>query len=156
MSEFTAKIVGGVTKRLTLNYGLRWDRIEPWYEKYNQIATFAPGRQSVVFPGAPAGILFPTDPGVPRTLAPPGNLDFAPRIGLAWTPDIGGAGKTSIRASYGMFYTAIEALTIGIESANAPYGTTYTSPAPPLFATPFVIAATGQTLDNTFQYSLRH
>src|SRR6202167_2678926 len=22
---------------LTLNYGLRWDRIEPWYEKYNQI-----------------------------------------------------------------------------------------------------------------------
>ena len=72
-----------VKKNLTLNYGLRWDRIEPWYEKYNQIATFEPGRQSVVFPGAPAGILFPTDPGVPRTLAPPGNLDFAPRIGLA-------------------------------------------------------------------------
>jgi hypothetical protein len=143
-----------VTKRLTLNYGLRWDRIEPWYEKYNQIATFAPGRQSVVFPGAPAGILFPTDPGVPRTLAPPGNLDFAPRIGLAWTPDIGGAGKTSIRASYGMFYTAIEALTIGIESANAPYGTTYTSPAPPLFATPFVIAATGQNLGQYFPVQL--
>ena len=76
-----------VKKNLTLNYGLRWDRIEPWYEKYNQIATFAPGRQSVVFPGAPAGILFPTDPGVPRTLAPPGNLDFAPRIGLAYAPD---------------------------------------------------------------------
>jgi hypothetical protein len=31
-------------KNLTLNYGLRWDRIVPWYEKYNQIATFAPGR----------------------------------------------------------------------------------------------------------------
>ncbi|MGA7315666.1 MAG: carboxypeptidase regulatory-like domain-containing protein, partial [Silvibacterium sp.] len=29
---------------LTLNYGLRWDRIEPWYEKYNQISTFAAGR----------------------------------------------------------------------------------------------------------------
>ncbi len=78
-----------VTKNLTLNYGLRWDRIEPWYEKYNQIATFAPGRQSVVFPGAPAGILFPGDPGVPRTIAPPGNLDFAPRIGLAYSPDNG-------------------------------------------------------------------
>ena len=75
-----------MTKNLTLNYGLRWDRIEPWYEKYNQIATFEPGRQSVVFPGAPAGILFPTDPGVPRTLAPPGNRDFAPRIGLAYAP----------------------------------------------------------------------
>ncbi|MGD0616770.1 MAG: carboxypeptidase regulatory-like domain-containing protein [Bryobacteraceae bacterium] len=50
-------------KNLTLNYGLRWDRIEPWYEKYNQLATFVPGQQSVVFPGAPAGIVFPTDPG---------------------------------------------------------------------------------------------
>ncbi len=140
-----------VKKNLTLNYGLRWDRIEPWYEKYNQLATFAPGQQSVVFPGAPAGILFPTDPGVPRTLAPAGNLDFAPRIGVAWSP---GGGKTSVRASYGMFYTAIEALTIGILSANAPYGTTYTSPAPPLFATPFVTAATGQNAGQYFPVDL--
>jgi Carboxypeptidase regulatory-like domain/TonB dependent receptor len=138
-------------KNLTLNYGLRWDRIEPWYEKYNQIATFEPGRQSVVFPGAPAGILFPTDPGIPRTLAPAGNKDFAPRIGLAYSPD---NGKTSIRASYGMFYTAIEALAIGVSSANAPYGTTYTSPAPPLFATPFVTAATGQNMGQYFPVSL--
>ena len=72
-----------------------------------KLAVFAPGEQSVVFPGAPAGILFPTDPGVPRTLAPPGNHDFAPRVGLAYAPD----SKTSLRASFGMFYTAIEALT---------------------------------------------
>jgi hypothetical protein len=153
-----------ILRSLTLNYGLRWDRIEPWYEKYNQIATFDPGKQSVVFPGAPAGILYPTDPGVPRTLAPPGNLDFAPRIGLAYSPRatgdsllatlLGGPGKTSIRASYGMFYTAIEALTIGVMSANAPYGTTYTSPAPPLFATPFVTAATGQNLGQYFPVTL--
>jgi len=140
-----------IKKNLTLNYGLRWDRIEPWYEKYNQLATFAPGRQSIVFPGAPAGILFPTDPGVPPTLAPPGNLDFAPRIGLAYSPD---NGNTSIRASYGMFYTAIEALSIGISSANAPYGTTYTSPAPPLFATPFVTAANGQNVGQYFPVQL--
>ena len=140
-----------VKKNLTLNYGLRWDRIEPWYEKYNQIATFAPGRQSVVFPGAPAGILFPSDPGVRRNLAPAGNLDFAPRIGLAYSPD---NGKTSLRASYGMFYTAIEALSIGISSANAPYGTTYSSPAPPLFATPFVTAANGQSVGQYFPVQL--
>lgn len=140
-----------IRKDLTLNYGLRWDRVEPWYEKYNQIATFVPGQQSVVFPGAPAGILFPTDPGVPRTVAPAGNADFAPRIGLAWAP---GSGKTSIRASYGMFYTAIEALTIGISSANAPYGTTYTSPAPPLFSTPFITAATGQNEGQYFPVQL--
>jgi hypothetical protein len=153
-----------VTRSLTLNYGLRWDRIEPWYEKYNQIATFVPGKQSVVFPGAPAGILYPTDPGVPRTLAPPGNRDFAPRIGLAYSPSafgsgplaqlLGGPGRTSIRASYGIFYSAIEALTIGVMSANAPYGTTYTSPAPPLFATPFVTAATGENLGQTFPVAL--
>jgi hypothetical protein len=153
-----------VARSLTLNYGLRWDRIEPWYEKYNQIATFVPGEQSVVFPGAPAGILYPGDPGVPRTLAPPGNLDFAPRVGLAYSPSasgygalaklLGGPGKTSIRASYGMFYSAIEALTIGVMSANAPYGTTYTSPAPPLFSTPFVTAASGQDLGQYFPVTL--
>ena len=38
-----------IRPNLTLNYGLRWDRIEPWYEKYNGISAFAPGRQSVVF-----------------------------------------------------------------------------------------------------------
>jgi Carboxypeptidase regulatory-like domain len=139
---------------LTLNYGLRWDRIEPWYEKYNQLAVLEPGKQSVVFPTAPAGILFPTDPGVPRTLAPPGDKAFAPRFGLAYSPNansdsflgkiLGGPGQTSFRAGAGMFYTAIEALTIGVLAANAPYGTTYTSPTPPLFSTPFISASTGQ------------
>jgi hypothetical protein len=153
-----------LSRSFTLNYGLRWDRIEPWYEKYNQIATFIPGEQSVVFPGAPAGIVYPTDPGVSRTLAPPGNRDFAPRIGLAYSPTasgdgwlakfLGGPGKTSIRASYGVFYTAIEALTIGVMSANAPYGTTYTSPAPPLFSTPFVTAANGRDLGQYFPVTL--
>jgi hypothetical protein len=153
-----------IRPNLTLNYGLRWDRIEPWYEKYNQIATFEPGKQSIVFPGAPAGILYPTDPGVPRTLGPPGNLDFAPRIGLAYSPYasgdgvlakiLGGPGKTSVRASFGMFYTAIEALTLSVMSANAPYGITYTSPAPPLFATPFITASNGQNLGQTFPVTL--
>ena len=154
----------GLSRHLTFNYGLRWDRIEPWYEKYNQIATFMPGEQSVVFPNAPPGIAYPTDPGVSRTLAPPGNRDFAPRIGSAYSPSssgdglfsklVGGPGKTSIRATYGMFYTAIEALSIGVMSANAPYGSTYTSPAPPLFADPFVTAASSQNLGQPFPLKL--
>jgi len=53
-----------------------------------------------------------------------------------------------------MFYTAIEALTIGVMSANAPYGTTYTSPAPPLFATPFVTASSGNNLPQVFPATL--
>jgi hypothetical protein len=153
-----------IKSNLTLNYGLRWDRIEPWYEKYNQISTFVPGAQSVAFPGAPVGILFPTDPGVPRTLAPAGNRDFAPRIGIAYSPNaagngllgkiFGGPGQTSFRASFGTFYTAIEALTLSVLSANAPYGTTYSSPAPPLFSTPFVTAASGQNLGQYFPVTL--
>jgi hypothetical protein len=149
---------------LTLNYGLRWDRIEPWYEKNNGISTFEPGKQSLVFPEAPVGILFPTDPGVPRTLAPPGNLDFAPRIGVAYSPEgtegtllgtiLGGPGKTSVRAGFGMYYTAIEALTVGILAGNAPFGITYSSPAPPLFATPFITASTGQFQGQPFPVAL--
>ncbi len=148
---------------VTLNYGIRWDRIEPWYEKYNQISTFAPGRQSVVFPGAPAGILYPSDPGVRRTIAPPGE-EFSPRLGLAYTPTanrggflnklLGETGKTSIRAGFGMFYTAVEALTVSVAAANAPYGTTYSSPAPPLFNNPFVTASTGQNFGQPFPLDL--
>jgi len=153
-----------ICSNLTLNYGLRWDRIEPWYEINNGISTFEPGIQSQVFPGAPAGILYPGDRGVPRTLAPPGNLDFAPRVGLAYSPDaasdtllgkiFGGPGDTSIRAGFGVYYQAIEALSIGILAANAPFGITYTSPAPPLFATPFITASSGQFLGQPFPANL--
>jgi hypothetical protein len=152
-----------VCPTLVLSYGLRWDRVEPWYEKYNGISTFIPGRQSKVFPGAPDGLLFPGDPGVPRTLAPPGNRDFSPRIGLAWSPSaqegllgdlLGGAGKTSIRAGFGTYYTAIEALSIGILAGNPPFGITYSSPAPPLFATPFVTASSGQFNGQPFPVNL--
>ncbi len=148
-----------VRSNVTLNYGLRWDRIEPWYEKYNQISTTEPGKQSVVFPGAPEGILYPTDPGVRRTLAPPGD-EFSPRIGLVYSPDsasdgfigkiLGGPGKTSLRAGFGMYYTSIEALTLGVLAANAPYGTTYSSPAPPLFSNPFITASNGENLGQYF------
>jgi hypothetical protein len=147
---------------LTLNYGLRWDRIAPWSEKYNEISTFVPGRQSVLFPGAPEGFLFPGDPGIPRTLAPVSNLGFSPRIGLAWSPQVsggllgkilGGPGGTSIRTGFGKFYSAIEAVSISVLAANSPYGTTYTSPAPPLFADPFITASNGQNFGQPFPYT---
>ncbi len=153
-----------VRSNLTLNYGVRWDRIEPWSEKNNGISTFSPGKQSAVFPRAPAGILFPGDPGILRTLAPPGNLDFGPRVGLAYSPEarevtllgkvLGGPGKTSVRAGFGMDYTAIEALTVGILAGNAPFGITYSSPAPPLFATPFISASTGLDQGQPFPVAL--
>jgi hypothetical protein len=145
---------------LTLNYGLRWDVLPPWHEKYNQLQTLAPGEQSVVYPGAPTGLLFPGDAGVPATLAPTRYDNLAPRFGVAWSPHsgdtgwgqklTGGAGRTNVRAGFGLFYTAIEGLSAGIMSANPPYGYDYTSLAPPLFETPFVTAATGQSVGQRF------
>lgn len=140
-----------LSSELTLNYGVRWDRIRPWLEKFNQLQTLVKGEQSKVFPDAPLGLVFPGDPGVPRSLAPARN-DFAPRVGIAWSPFsltpwihalTGQPGQTSIRTGYGIFYTAYEGLSAGIMSANPPYGYTYTSAAPPLFGSPFTVAATG-------------
>jgi hypothetical protein len=144
---------------LTLNYGLRWEASTPWYEKHNQIETIVPGVQSVVFPGAPTGWLFPGDPGVPRTLAPTRYNNFGPRVGLAYSPGgssglsrrfFGGPGKTSIRMSYGVFYTAFEDATSFNEVGDAPFGYFWSSPAPPLFATPFVDRATGNNEGQRF------
>jgi hypothetical protein len=148
------------TSRLTLNYGVRWDRIRPWLEKYNQLQTLIKGEQSQVFPGAPQGLVFPGDPGVSDSLAPPRN-NFSPRAGIAYSPSgaargslldkiVGPAGTTSIRLGYGMYYTAYEGLSAGIMSANPPYGYTYTSAAPPLFASPFTVAATGANAGQRF------
>ncbi|MGA8593845.1 MAG: TonB-dependent receptor [Bryobacteraceae bacterium] len=141
-----------IEPNLTLNYGLRWEVTSPWYEVNNQLETIVPGLQSQVFPGAPTGWVFPGDPGIPRTLAPVRHNNFAPRIGLAYSPDwssgllgklTGGPGKTSIRAAFGMFYTAFEDATGFNEVGDAPFGFFYVSPEPPLLATPFVDRGTG-------------
>ena len=141
-----------IRPRLTLNYGVRWDVIMPWYEKYNQIQTLIPGEQSVVFPGAPAGLVFPGDPGVSRGLATVRWNNLSPRLGLAWAPGgasglartlFGDADKSSIRLGFGRFFSAVEGVSAGVMAGDAPYGSTYSSPAPPLFADPFITASTG-------------
>ncbi|HTS09230.1 MAG TPA: TonB-dependent receptor [Candidatus Eisenbacteria bacterium] len=145
---------------LTLNYGLRWDVLPPWREKYNQLQTFVLGQQSEVYPGAPAGIVFPGDRGIPSTLAPTRWADFSPRLGVAYSPNFddgllrdffGGPGKTSIHAGFGLFHTAIEGLSAGIMSACAPYGYDYDSTGGrPLFNEPFRSATTGGTNGQPF------
>ncbi len=144
---------------LTLNYGLRWDVLPYWREKYNQLQTAVLGQQSLVYPDAPRGMVFPGDPGVPSTLAPTRYSNFAPRAGLAWAPNFqngllrsifGDSQTTSIRLGYGLYYTAIEGLSAGIMSANPPYGMDFDSFGPPLFENPFVIAATGEDTGQRF------
>jgi hypothetical protein len=91
-----------LTSRLTINYGLRYEVPSPYTEIHNYQNLWIPGRQSVVFPSAPTGLLYPGDPGVPRGLIPTDRAAFAPRVGLAW--DVRGDGKWLVTAAYGIFY----------------------------------------------------
>lgn len=148
-----------VEPNLTFNYGLRWDLLPAWREKYNQLQTLVLGDQSLVYPGAPRGLVFPGDPGVPSTLAPTRYKNFAPRIGVSYSPKpsndllrtlFGDSEKSVIRAGYGINYSAFEGLSAGIMSANPPYGYDYTSLAPPMFADPFMLAGSGQSVLQPF------
>jgi hypothetical protein len=142
---------------LTLNFGVRWELMQYWSEKQNQIPTFILGEQSKVYPGAPTSLVYPTDAGVPNTLVPEGSR-FAPRLGLAYSPKnssgilgkiIGGAGKTSIRTGYGIFYSVIQGNTIAFDEPQPPYGLSFTN-NDTLFATPFITASDGSVHVNPF------
>ncbi|HXY02784.1 MAG TPA: TonB-dependent receptor [Terriglobales bacterium] len=91
-----------ITSRLTLNLGLRYELPLPATENKNRMNLFVPGAHSSVIPNAPAGLLYPGDPGVPAGLIPAEKTAFAPRVGFAWNP--GGHGKTVVSAAYGIFY----------------------------------------------------
>ncbi len=148
-----------VTPNLTLNYGLRWEFSQPWYDTQGKIETLIPGEQSVLFPagtcdgctGAPTGWVVPGDPGVPKTLAPTQYHNFSPRLGLAYSPSwdsgflstlTGGPGKTSIRAGFGLYYSAFEDLTQFQEIGDAPFGLFWFQSGS-FFNTPFMDRDTG-------------
>jgi hypothetical protein len=134
------------TPDLTLNLGLRWEVSMPWYDTQGKIQTWVKGEQSTVFPNSPAGLVYPGDPGIPKTLAPTRYNNIGPRIGIAYSPSFsdgvlgkvfGGSGKSSIRASYGLYYTSVEDLNLFYEVADAPFGLYWTSPGSVDFSEPF-------------------
>jgi hypothetical protein len=151
-----------VKSNLTLNLGLRWEVSMPWYDTQGKIQTFNPGQTSTLFPLAPSGLVFPGDPGIPKTLAPTRYDNIGPRLGLAYSPGFsdgilgkifGGPGKTSIRAAYGLYYTSVEDLNLFYEVADAPFGLYWTSPVSVMFDEPFRIRATGQSLGQRFPFT---
>lgn len=91
-----------VSSRLTLNLGLRYELDSPDTETNNLQNLWVPGAQSRVMPSAPAGLLYPGDPGVPVGLIPTEKTAFAPRVGLAYDPTR--SGKWLVSAAYGIFY----------------------------------------------------
>jgi hypothetical protein len=159
---FFAQDTWKVKPNLTLNYGLRWEINMPWFDTQGKTETIIKGEQSVVFPGSPLGYVVPGDPGVPSTVSPTGFHNFAPRVGLAYSPAaqdgflgkvFGGAGKTSIRAAFGIYYLGAADLgNFGI-IGDAPFGIYWQSTAPSIFETPFQTRATGAAQLNPFPFT---
>jgi hypothetical protein len=88
--------------RFALNYGLRYEIINPNTETRDRLNAFVPGQQSQKEPTAPTGLLFPGDPGIPRGIASAYYKGFMPRVGFVWDPT--GQGRWAVRAAYGIFY----------------------------------------------------
>lgn len=101
-------------RRLTLNYGLRYEYQTPWVEKFDRMFTFDPATGSMVTAGSSIpGDLVPAvaatlpirtakDAGLPlRSLMNSDGNNFSPRLGLAYRPF--GDATTVIRAGYGLY-----------------------------------------------------
>lgn len=90
---------------ITVSAGLRYEISPPFVDTNDALNAFHPGKQSVRFPDAPAGLVYPNDPGVPRGTYATDKNNIAPRLGIVWDPS--GEGRTSVRAAWGVFYDAL-------------------------------------------------
>jgi hypothetical protein len=130
-------------ERVTFNLGLRW---EPFFGAglrnnaiYNfNVENFRQGIRSSVYLNAPAGLVYPGDPGFPE-----GNTglntqwwNLSPRLGAAW--DVRGDGRTAVRSSYGLAYDFPTAEYHFINSSAPPFGNRSRVEDPPgLFDDPY-------------------
>ncbi len=169
-----------IKPNLTLNYGLRWELDTPLTDISGHVETFRPGQNSTVHPCAlsplseayfgvsspscdavgvtPTGLVVPGDKGIPPGLTSTYYKAFAPRIGMAYSPNFdngalrkvfGGNGTTSIRAGWGLFYNPIEELVLAQFGAEPPFGGS-SSLFDTFFNTPFVYQAGGTPAPNPF------
>ncbi len=103
-----------VSRRFTVNFGVRWEPFDFISDTLNRNQTFDLGNyqkgvRSKVFVNAPPGLLYSGDdnPKGGKLSGPVAGRDYnnvAPRFGVAWDPF--GDGKTAIRSGYGIYYDA--------------------------------------------------
>jgi hypothetical protein len=99
-----------LSKRLTLNIGLRYEHWRPWLVPRNTVATFDEVNGVLLYalqnpldyldPAKGLGRDAPLNPNVPREAHRTSTMDFGPRIGLAFQV----SGNTVFRAGYGVYY----------------------------------------------------
>ena len=155
----------------TLTYGLGWQIDTPLHNtQYGGIGVvcYDPGVQSTVFPTAPKGLGYPGDPGCNNSQgSKTAWKDVAPRIGFAYSPDLGflsggSAHKLSIRGGYGIYYNRTEEEgslqnlnqpPFGLQSGGVAHyepGSSTTPTGRPTFVNPFADINTGQVFANQF------
>lgn len=129
-----AQDVWRISRNVTLSYGVRWEP-DLAVRDQNGFATafvrdrFDQGLKSNVYPNAPAGLVFPGDPGFPATGAYTNNRlnQFAPRAGFVWDPT--GGHVQTFRGAFGRFYDSSSLWPYGRHGLNPPFG--YTRAATP-------------------------
>ena len=118
-----------IRNNLTLNFGVRYDIQFAPTDTQNRQTNFTPGAQSTAFnkvtisnvaaPAVPVGLLYPGDPGVPKTGANTPYNHVSPRAGFAW--DAFGNGKTVFHAGAGLFFGGISGNLWELPSNSAPF-----------------------------------
>ena len=81
-----------VSKKLTLNLGLRYDYGTPFFSPTNELSMFDLDQRRILIAG---------QDGVSRYIVNPDRTDFAPRVGLTYQLNR----KTTVRTGFGVFYS---------------------------------------------------
>lgn len=107
-----------VTPKLTLNFGLRWERESGTAESHNRLTYFDPDAPSPLAGQVPGlalkGTLKFTGDGNPRTSTDTPYTAFSPRVGLAYALD----DRTTLRAGYGIFYLPLSLEPLSAQGFN--------------------------------------